>query len=335
MKKILKSILLLISLLSIPFSTFAQLEIDGNPLNEEQKIMVKEVFSRQKMLSNVGVATCLCIDSISINNATAKQNASEIKRCIDNEVVGYQTSLTILKAVDVKEGHNATMTIFTNPASEDYKKFYYEIEKQVMDSCQPIRNVVGANNQENKKSVSTKSPAITEYNNGNNFLREKNYAEALPFYEKAVKIDPDFVFAWDNIGVCNRNLGNYDAAIKAYKKSIKLDPTAPTAYQNMGLAYVGKKDYKKAIESYKELSKLDDKNPEVYYGMALIYYYNLSENEMALDNMCKAYNLYIEQNSPYRTDAQKVIQSLYSDFKQEGKEVIFDKILTANNISRN
>ena len=330
-----KSAILLFLLIGIPFSVFAQLEIDGKPLNDEQKIMVKEVFSRQKMLSNVGIAACLCIDSISIDNKTAKQNAMDINRCIDSEVVGYQTSLTVLDAVDVKQGQNATMTIFTNPDSEEYKKFYYEIETQVMDSCQSIRNVVGVNNKENKKSYSTKSAAITEYNKGNNFLRENNYAEALPFYEKAVKIDPEFVFAWDNIGVCNRNLGNYDAAIKAYKKSIKLDPKAPTAYQNIGLAYAGKKDYKKAIESYKNLARLDDKNPEVYYGMALIYYFNLSEHEMALNNMCKAYNLYIEQNSPYRTDAQKVIQNLYIDFKEQGKEAMFDKILADNNISRN
>lgn len=330
-----KSALLLILMTVLPFSLFAQLEIEGKPLNAQQKIMVKEAFSKQKMLSNVGLASCLCIDSISVINTTAKQNAIEIKRCIDNEVVEYQTSLMILDAVDVKEGQKATMTIYTNPESQDYKKYYYEIEKQVMDSCQSVRNVVGVNNNENEKSVSKKSEAIREYNKGNDFLRQKNYADALPFYEKAVKIDSEFVFAWDNIGVCNRNLGNYDAAIKAYKQSIKLDPKGVTAYQNISFAYVGKKNYKKAIESYKELSKLDDKNPEVYYGMGLIYHNNLADNEMALDNMCKAYNLYSDQNSPYRTDAQKVIQSLYSDLKKEGKEATFDKILAANNISKN
>ena len=330
-----KSALIFLSLILLSYNASAQMEIDGKPLNDEQKKMVKEAFSRQSMLSKTAASSCLCIDSITITNRSAKENAIEIKKCIDKEVVSYQSSLKILEAVDVKEGEEVTLTIYTNPESNAYKKYYFEIEKQLMDSCQAVKRVVGMNNKENEKSVSKNSEAIKEYNKGNGYLRQNDFANALPYYEKAVKIDSEFVFAWDNIGVCNRRLGNFDAAIDAYKKSIKLDPTGITAFQNISLAYVGKKNYKKAIESYNELSKLDRNNPEVYYGIGVIYYENLIDYEKALDNMCKAYNLYIEQNSPYRTDAEKVIQGIYSELKKQGKEAIFDKILETNNISKN
>ena len=51
--------------------------------------------------------------------------------------------------------------------------------------------------------------------------------------------------------------------------------------------------------------------------------------------MCKAYNLYISHNSPYRTDAEKLIQNLYNEFKAKGQTAKFDAILKANNISQN
>jgi len=313
----------------------AQMEIDGKPLNDEQKKMVKETFSKQKVLSQNAENSCKCIDSISINSKNAVETSKEVKRCIDNEVVGYQSTLKLMETVDVKEGEKITVSIFTDPESNEYKKYYYEIETKLMESCPAIKNVVGMNNKESEKSVSKNSDAIKEYNKGNEFIRQKDYKSALPFYEKAVKIDSEFVFAWDNIGVCNRRLGNLDEALKAYKMSLKLDPKSLTALQNIALVYVGQKKYQKAIDSYNNLAKVDKENPEVYYGIGVIYYENILDNEKALDNICKAYNLYVAQSSPYRTDAEKIIQSIYTNFKAKGKQDKFNEILKSNNISSN
>lgn len=311
------------------------MSIEGKPLDEEQKKMMKEAFPKQKFLSQVSDKACKCIDSISTTNKNAKENSVEVKKCIDKEVIGYQSALTILKTVDVKENEKATLTIYTNPESNEYKKYYFEIEKQLMDSCQVIKNVVGMNNKLNKKSLSDNIQAKREYNIGINYFKANDYANALQYFKKAVEIDPEFVFAWDNLGLCHRKLGNFDAAIEAYKKSIKLDPAGVMPRQNIAYAYIGKKDYKKAIDCYNDLAKLDKNDPEIFYGIGAIYFEHLKDYEKALDNMCKAYNLYIAQNSPYRTDAEKIIQSICNELKQQGKEGTFNTILKANNISQN
>lgn len=113
------------------------------------------------------------------------------------------------------------------------------------------------------------------------------------------------------------------------------DPKNLTALQNVPLAYVGKKEYKKAIKAYGDLEKVDKDNPEIYYGMGVVYFENIKDNEKALENMCKAYILYIAQNSPYRTDAENVIQKLYSEFKQNGQIEKFNQILNLFNITPN
>ena len=328
-------VLLFLLLIFVPFSMFSQFEIDGKPLSDKDKEMVKQAVSRAKILSEVADISCKCIDSIDISDSNPRENAVFIKRCIDEQVMGYQSTVKMFESVDLAKGEDVKITIYSNPESDVYISYYREIERKLMDSCQAIKDAVGANNRINEKSISDKSAALKEYNAGNDFLRKNDYANALPFYEKAVKIDPNFAFAWDNIGVCNRRLGDFDAAIKAYKKSIKVDPVGLTARTNIALAYVGNKDFKMAIKSYEDLAKLDKDNPEVYYGLGIVYFQNLEDYEKALNNLCKAYNLYIQQESAYRSDAEKVIQMLYNTFKEQDRVAVFEEILKSHNISVN
>ena len=145
----------------------------------------------------------------------------------------------------------------------------------------------------------------------------------------------NFAFEYDNIGICYRKLNRYDDAIKAYEKSLKIDPNGLTPLQNIAIAYIYKKDYKKAVKAYEKLAKLDSKNPEVYYGIGNIYAQYLFDYEKALENLCQAYNIYVNQKSPYRTDAETLINIVYQGLKKEGKEKVFNQILEKYNISQN
>lgn len=327
--------LLPLSFLFISFFTKGQTTANASALTDEGKKVIRESFSKERVLSeNVEIA-CKCIDSISIKNKNAKENSQEVKKCIDKQVIGYQSTLKIAETLNEKKDGKAEIQIVTNPESSEYKKYYYEIERELMENCKAIKEVVGMDNKESEKSVSKNPAAINAYNKGNNFLRQNDYKKALPFYENAVKMDPEFVFAWDNLGLCNRRLGNTDEALKAYETSLKLDPKNIMALQNLPLAYIDKKNYSKAIESYENLAKISTDNPEIYYGIGAIYFQYILDNEKALDYMCKAYNLYVAQNSPYRTDAEKIIQNLYGSFKEKGQTEKFNEILKSNNISQN
>lgn len=303
--------------------------------SDEQNEIIKGTISKEKALSETANNTCKCIDSISIDNKNAKENSFEVKKCIDKQVVGYQSTLKIMETLNGKKDKKENVQIFTNPESSEYKKYYYDIERALMTNCEAIKNVIGMNNKESEKSVSTNPAAINAYNKGNDYFRREDYKKALPFFENAVKMDPEFVFAWDNIGVCNRRLGNLDQALNAYEMSLKADPKNATALQNLPLVYIDKKEYQKAIQSYENIAKINKDNPEIYFGIGAIYLQYIIDNEKALDNMCKAYNLYIAQNSPYRSDVENIIQNLYGSFKEKGEIEKFNEILKSNNIKQN
>lgn len=294
------------------------------------------------LLKELAENGCKCIDSIQVYNKSKIQVSKEINKCIDEQSVTYQLGSKLIKmndlkgAAEKKEGKKQiNISINTNEKSAEYKEYYYEMERYLMENCISLNEKIKNNEEQSNKSVSKNQNAIDLYSKGNDELKKENFKKAIEYFEKAVKLDPEFTFAWDNLGVSYRKLNNYDKAIESYEKSLKINPNGITPLQNIAVVYQYKEEYQKAIESYQKLAEIDGNNPEIYYGMGQVYAINLNDYEKGLDNMCKAYNMYIKQKSPYRTDAEKVINLIYSEMKKQGKEDNFNKILKSNNISQN
>jgi tetratricopeptide (TPR) repeat protein len=209
------------------------------------------------------------------------------------------------------------------------------LERYLMDTCKSLKDKIKTNEQTNKNSFSTNTDANEWYLKGIAEYDKGNTSKAVEYYRMALKIDSNFAFAWDNLGLSYRQKEDYDSAIYAYKKSLQIDPRGLTPLQNMAVAYLYKKNYEKAISTYEHMAKLDPNNPEIYYGIGNVYASYLQNYEEGLRNMCKAYNLYIQQKSPYRTDAEKVINQIYTQMKEKGKEKKFKSILKENNINMN
>jgi type IV pilus assembly protein PilF len=81
--------------------------------------------------------------------------------------------------------------------------------------------------------------------------------EAIGWFEKAVKEDPSFSEAYNNLGYSYEKLGDFEKAISFYRKALSnpLYPTAEKAYINMGNAYYRLGKYDGALQSYKEAIK--------------------------------------------------------------------------------
>lgn len=292
--------------------------------------------SEKELLKSASNQACLCIDSININNKTSLQVSSDISNCIDKQTTAYQMSIKILqsqKQVEKTGNKKVNIEIDTNQNSNEFKKYYYELERELRNICVNLNEKINTNEKKSHNSVSENEKAIDFYNLGIKENESKNYKKALEYFQKAVKEDHDFPFAWDNIGFTNRALGNYDEALKAYQTSLKIDPTGKMPLQNIPVVYIYKKEYQKAVDAYLDLKKIYLDDPEVDYGIGVIYYNYLKDNQKALDYMCKAYNKYTEMKSPYRTDAESIIRDIYQMMSKEGKKDDFIKILKNNNIN--
>ncbi len=278
--------------------------------------------------------SCDCIDSLSVYNKSNAEISTDISKCIEKHTESY---LIISKTLAKQDASNKDVNVYINidKNGNDYKQAYFDLERSLMKNCTSIKNKLASNEKQNEKSISKYPFALSLYDKGIDSLKENKFEKALQYFQEAVNIDPEFAFAWDNIGVCNRQLGNYEKAIEAYKKSLEIDPKGTLPLQNIAVTYIYLKDYLNAIKSFEKLAEFDQKNPEIYYGIGQICYQYLMDYEKSLDYMCKAYNLYVSQKSPYRTDAEKIIKFNYTELKRQGKESRFNEILKQNNINFN
>ena len=237
------------------------------------------------------------------------------------------------KAVEVDGKKQINISINDDEFSDEFKTYYFKLERYMMKHCSSLYEKMAANNIINERSLSSNEKAWEYYNKGLDAVKEENYKKAISYFKKAVKEDPQFAFAWDNLGINYRRLNDYDKAIECYKNSLDIDPYGQMPLQNIAVAYQYKKEYQKAIAAYEKLATVDKNNPEIYYGIGNIYALFLEDYEKGLQYMCKAYNMYLTQKSPFRADAEKVINMIYGEMKNKGKEATFNKILEENNIS--
>ncbi len=206
------------------------------------------------------------------------------------------------------------------------------MESYLMNNCSSLKEKIAVNDGTNPQALSSNKDALNLYAKALEVTAKGDYKKAIEYYQKALKIDSLFIFAWDNMGLCYRRLEDYDKSLEAYQKSLEIDPKGMMPLQNIPVVYQLKKEYEKAIAAYQKLAELDNNNPEIFYGIGSIYAINLMDFEKGLSNMCKAYNLYIEQKSPYRADAEKIIGLIYREMKKQGKEAKFAEILKENHI---
>jgi Flp pilus assembly protein TadD len=61
------------------------------------------------------------------------------------------------------------------------------------------------------------------------------WKEALYRWERAVKIDPTYAAAWNNLAIAYEHEGQFEEARKAYEKAVTLDPENLLIRQNFDL----------------------------------------------------------------------------------------------------
>lgn len=250
--------------------------------------------NKDAMLKQISESGCLCVDSIITFDRTVGDVARDINECLKTQVGAYQLALKLanldsLKATaEEKEGRKEiNISISLDENSPEYREYYYEIERYMMGNCKSLKSKIAVSEKQREKSLSTNKEALKLYYEGIDESKKENHQKAAKKYEKAVEIDPEFAFAWDNLGLCYRKLEKYDEAIEAYKKSLAIDPYGTMPLQNIAIVYQYKKQFSDAIRTYEQLAMLDDKNPEVYYGIGVIYATNLNDFEKSLENIVR------------------------------------------------
>jgi tetratricopeptide (TPR) repeat protein len=89
--------------------------------------------------------------------------------------------------------------------------------------------------------------AIKRYQEGRDFHQMGNFSAAERAYKKAIKINPDFVEAYNDLANAYLDSGRFNKAFNEYQKALKLIPNHPKLLNNIGNALLLQGEYEKAL----------------------------------------------------------------------------------------
>jgi tetratricopeptide (TPR) repeat protein len=88
---------------------------------------------------------------------------------------------------------------------------------------------------------------------------------AIADYDQAIKLNPQLVEAYGNLGNIHYLSGDLDGAIDYFTEAIKINPQLAEAYLGRGVARSDSGDLSGAIEDYTEAIKLNPQDVKAYY----------------------------------------------------------------------
>ena len=173
------------------------------------------------------------------------------------------------------------------------------------------------NNKMGNKIITTDVYAPTKsekakdyYQKGTDAVDAKDFKKAIAYLKSAIAADPEFIDAYDNLGIAFRQVNELDSAERYYLISRKKYPKGIISCTNLAIVEEKRKNYDKAISYYKEVVVIDAKNPEAYYGL-MRQYIMLQKFAEAAQNGTLAEKYYKEANSPYIGDCYYMEMMVY------------------------
>jgi tetratricopeptide (TPR) repeat protein len=136
--------------------------------------------------------------------------------------------------------------------------------------------------------------ALVHNSLGNLYADSECYDQALPEFEKAVELDPDFAAAYFNLGAAYYNVKDYGKSLVAFGRIKDQFPRDWEIYFYLGKVYKRLGNDEEALVNLLKASYLAPQQPFVAFELGLLYD-SIGEVRRALECYYRARKLYQEQ----------------------------------------
>jgi len=204
-----------------------------------------------------------------IDHQYLKSGAYSVKLTVTNEI-GVRNSSTIVLAISPKtEPSEVTSTHLTENEANS------SLDAPAWDEMGYNLTLQGKYIEAIKaydKAIELNPQYAWAWNNKGWALMEqhKNYNEALKCFDMAIRLDPNLAEPWNNKGWALMEQNNYDEALKCFDIAIRLDPQYAWAWNNKGRILYEQKKYDDALECIEKAIELDPQNADAWENKGLV-----------------------------------------------------------------
>jgi tetratricopeptide (TPR) repeat protein len=147
-----------------------------------------------------------------------------------------------------------------------------------------------------------------------NALNDKGELDAaIDSYKQALKINPDYAEAYNNMAYALKKQAKMEEAIEAYNKALTIKPDVAEVYNNMGLALVDYGQMEEAIEAFNKALSLNPDHAESYNNMG-----NALTRQDKLEEAIEAFSKALSLKSDFAEAYSNMGNTLVDQGKLEG-----------------
>jgi tetratricopeptide (TPR) repeat protein len=160
---------------------------------------------------------------------------------------------------------------------------------------------------------SDQKSAVIENKIGIAFHQMQRLEQARKYYEKAIKLKPDYPEAINNLGTIFYSEKSYRRAVVCYRRALRFSPQSAAMMANLGMAYFARHDYDHASEMF-TLALATDPMVFEHHGM-----YGELLQERSVEEMAK-FHLFLAKAHAKKGENEQAIMYLRKALEEGVKD---------------
>ena len=181
-------------------------------------------------------------------------------------------------------------------------------------------SLAGVRDEDDSPAAHSTGPKVAKeaqmaYDQGMRLIDQENAAEAVPHFDQAIRLNPDYVLAYLGRAQARRLLSQYEISINDCNHAMRIKPEEPRVYFCRGLGEALLKRYDLAVRDYGEAIRLNPKFAPAF-EMRGDANFNLQQYGRALDDLNRAIQLKPNNAQSYLRRAL-----VYENVKQYDKAI--------------
>jgi tetratricopeptide (TPR) repeat protein len=168
--------------------------------------------------------------------------------------------------------------------------FLFSVITSIASPAQNLEQLAVAPPQLHRAEPPANATAKELENVGDQLQMEKNYLDAIDYYQAALAKDPHNAILMNKTGISQLQLRRYKAARKSFESSVQADKNYANAYANLGVVFYEEGSYLKSIRYYDKAIAIE-KDTAVFYNNRAASFFARKQFEKASMDYAKALDL--------------------------------------------